>query len=198
MVHHSPRTAKSTSLDSSSEVRYDDVPERELLVRPTAGLGHGGIAALAVGGEGALLVEGGAGAEAACVRGATRARNDEGEGCRAAAVEVAAAALLGRLADAARGCIRAVATVARERPEQQPLLPPHRRNYQQGQRGIGDGRWLYYCCCSPAVAAAAAAARWWQAASCHCCCWRRRRSWKGICAAYVMRTNKRRLIIVTK
>jgi len=36
-----------------------------------------------------------------------------GEGRRAAAVEVAAAALLGRLADVARGCIRAVVTVAR-------------------------------------------------------------------------------------
>ena len=57
MVHPSPRTARSTSLDSSLEVRNDDVPERELLVRPTAGLGHGGIAALAVGGEGALLVK---------------------------------------------------------------------------------------------------------------------------------------------
>ena len=79
MVHHSPRTARSTSLDSSSGVRDDDVPEQELLVRPTAGLGHGGIAALAVGGEGVVLVEGGAGAEATCVRGATRARDDEGE-----------------------------------------------------------------------------------------------------------------------
>ena len=156
-----PREAASLDLDSSSEVRDDDdVPERELLVRPMDGLGHGGIVALAVGGEGAVLVEGGAGAEATCVRGATRARDDEGEGRRAVAVEVAAAALLGRLADAARGCIRTVATVARERPEQQPLLPPHRRNYQRGQRGMGDGRWPYYCCCSPA-----AAARWWQAVS---------------------------------
>ena len=68
MVHPSPRTARSTSLDSSSVVRDDDdVPERELIVRPTAGLGHDGIAALAVSGEGALLVEGGAGAEATCV-----------------------------------------------------------------------------------------------------------------------------------
>ena len=57
MVHPSPRTARSTSLDSSSEVRDDDVPEQDLLVRPTAGLGHGGIAALAVGGEGVVLVE---------------------------------------------------------------------------------------------------------------------------------------------
>jgi len=39
---------------------------------------------------------------------------------------------------------RAVAAVARERPEQQPLLPPHRRNYQRDQRGMGDGRWPYY------------------------------------------------------
>ena len=55
-----PREATSLDLDSSSEAEVrddDDVPERELLVRPTAGLGHGGIAALAVGGEGALLVE---------------------------------------------------------------------------------------------------------------------------------------------
>ena len=52
MVHPSPRTARSTSLDSSLEVRNDDVPERELLVRPTAGLGHGRVVALAVGGRG--------------------------------------------------------------------------------------------------------------------------------------------------
>ena len=147
MVHHSPQTARSTSLDSSSGVRDNDVPERELLVRPTAGLGHGGIAALAVGGEGALLVEEGAGAEATCVRGATRARDDEGEGHRAVAVEVAAAALLGRLVDVARGCIRAFAAIARQRLEQQPILPPHGRNHHEASRPARDGRCPDYCCC---------------------------------------------------
>ena len=71
---HEPQEATS----SSSEVRDDDdVPKRELLVRPAAGLGHSGIVALAVGGEGAALVEGGAGVEATCVLGATRTRDVE-------------------------------------------------------------------------------------------------------------------------
>ena len=60
--------------------QYDDVPERELIVCATASLGRGGIVALAVSGEGAVLVGGGAGAEATCVRGATRACDDEDEG----------------------------------------------------------------------------------------------------------------------
>ena len=57
MVHPSSRTARSTSLDSSSAVRDDGVPERELRVRLTAGSGHSGIVTLAVGGEGAYWLE---------------------------------------------------------------------------------------------------------------------------------------------
>ena len=57
MVHPSSRTARSTSLDSSSAVRDDGVPERELRVRLAAGSGHSGIITLAVGGEGAHWFE---------------------------------------------------------------------------------------------------------------------------------------------
>ena len=75
MVYPSSRTARSTSLDSSSVVRDDGVPERELRVRPTAGSGHSGIVALTVGGEGAVLVGGGAGGGDDSVRSSTCARN---------------------------------------------------------------------------------------------------------------------------
>ena len=80
MVYPSSRTARSTSLDSSSVVRDDGVPERELRIRLTAGSGHSGIVALTVGGEGAVLVGGGAGGGDVGVRGVTRARDVEGEG----------------------------------------------------------------------------------------------------------------------
>ena len=71
-----------------------------------------------------------------------------GEGRRAAAVEVAPAAVfLGRLVDVTRECIRDFAAIARKRLEQQPLLPPHRRNHHEASRPARDGRCPDYCCC---------------------------------------------------
>ena len=136
MVHPSPRIARSTSLDSSLEVRNDDVPS-----------------------ESSSSVQ----------RRRFGARRDHSTGCRRRGsrtglkeaparrrgVFVARYALVmlkGRVVEPLplRSLLlrflddRAVAAVARERPKQQPLLPPHRRNYQRDQRGTGDGRWPYY------------------------------------------------------
>ena len=140
-------------------MRDDDIPEQELRVRPTVGLGHSGIVTLAVGGEGAVLVGGGAGGGDVGVHGVTRARDVEGEGRQAATVEVAAAVLLGQLADADRGYIHAFVAISLQHPEQQLLLPPHRRNHQQALRPARDGRWPDYCCCTLVVSGVIVACR---------------------------------------
>ena len=148
MVYPSSRTARSTSLDSSSVVRDDGVPERELRIRLTAGSGHSGIVMLTVGGEGAYWLEE-APAEATivfvarhalaiCWRGGSTSRRRRGRSCCCVSWTT-------------RRCRPWMycnfAAIARKRLEQQPLLPPHRRSHHQASRPARDGRCPDYCCC---------------------------------------------------